>query len=329
MAPRVRAWAPLLGACAFWLGCGTPAPARPVPTLASAPPSAAHADAAPALAATCPDGTERNGSTCASRPVIPQTQCNEGTRWNGSQCVAVPPPQPAPSSCPAGMVPLAGGSYAMANGGPFVTVQPFCIDATEVTVTAYAACVKAGRCGEDHPGQTTADGKHFSADARCNSGVNGRGDHPMNCVDWAQAWTYCKAVGKRLPMEEEWEWAARGGDLGRTYPWGSTAPDVSSRGPGSMLCWSAIPAPRPGEAAMPMRDSTCPVGSFPEGDAPGGIHDLLGNVWEWTGSSSDPSNYARVTRGGGWSNVNMRDILARFTVTPEWRERWRGFRCAR
>lgn len=154
-----------------------------------------------------------------------------------------------------------------------VTVQPFCMDVTEVTVASYAACVLAGGCSAHgtwsaYPWSTNSNGE-------CNYCVIGRGNHPMNCVDWNQAGDYCKAQGKRLPTEEEWEWAARGGTEGRTYPWGKAAP-------ASQLCWG---------------DGTCPVGSFPKGDAPGGIHDLAGNVQEWTFQYAQ--DYS-IARGGGW-----------------------------
>ncbi len=201
------------------------------------------------------------------------------------------------------MVGLAGGSFTMGDRHDTVTVQPFCMDVTEVTADAYGACVRAGGC--------SADG--LACGPAATYGVSGKGNHPINCVDWGQSATYCHAQGKRLPTEEEWEWAARGGSEGRTYPWGNGAPDFQ-------LCWSGIQK----------KDGTCPVGSFPEGDAPGGIHDLAGNVWEWT-SNYDASGPARVLRGGGWdidvaSNMRAAD---RDRCSPSYRGSNVGFRCAR
>jgi formylglycine-generating enzyme len=146
-----------------------------------------------------------------------------------------------------------------------VTVQPFCMDLTEVTVDAYAVCVRNGMCRADHPGARTEDGIIFSPDEHCNFGVARKGNHPMNCVDWAQSVSYCKSVNKRLPTERQWEWAARGGPAGRLYPWGSAPPDFQ-------VCGGVTSGGL----------STCPVGSTPSGDAVGGIHDLAGNVEEWT-----------------------------------------------
>src|SRR5262249_22284856 len=122
----------------------------------------------------------------------------------------------------------------------------------------------------------------------CNYGVPGRGDHPINCVDWLQADAFCKAYGKRLPTEEEWEWAARGGARGTTYPWGDEPP-------GKQVCWDGEGS----ELGKGSRQLTCAVGSHRAGDSPLGIHDLAGNVWEWT--SSIHTAEARVYRGGGWS----------------------------
>ena len=145
----------------------------------------------------------------------------------------------------------------------------------------------------------------------CNFGKPGRGNHPMNCVDWKEAETYCGAQDKRLPTEEEWEWAARGEAQGRTHPWGSEAP--------------------PGRSCSSRPNSgTCPVGAFPLGDAPFGIHDMAGDVWEWTASTANAPGSPHVIRGGGWHTggaswltaaVRHFDLLTRSNNA--------GFRCAR
>jgi formylglycine-generating enzyme required for sulfatase activity len=199
------------------------------------------------------------------------------------------------------MAHLAAGTFTRGVHHDVVTVHPFCLDQTEVTVDAYTACVQAGKCTAD---LTSGDG--------CNYGVSGRGNHPMNCVDWTQSAAYCHAQGKRLPSEDEWEWAARGGSEGRAYPWGASEPDAQ-------LCWSGVAK----------REGTCAVGSYPAGDAPGGIHDLAGNVCEWTSTSHEGNT--RVDRGGGWSNNDASGVSTAFR---DWfagssRFSFLGLRCAR
>jgi formylglycine-generating enzyme required for sulfatase activity len=105
-----------------------------------------------------------------------------------------------------------------------VTLSAYCIDKTEVTVKAYAACVVDKRCTsapftEYSIAYTPGDVKRHSQ--FCNR--DDRPDHPIHCIDWNQATVYCQWAGGRLPTEAEWEYAARGPD-GRTYPWGSDAP---------------------------------------------------------------------------------------------------------
>ena len=118
------------------------------------------------------------------------------------------------------MAAIPGGTYTMGDRRDTVTVGAFCLDVTEVTVSAFGTCVSSGACSSDGLGTQSYDGKDQGKGA-CNWGIPGREKHPINCVDWSQSATYCHAQGKRLASEEEWEWAARGGDEGRAYPWGN------------------------------------------------------------------------------------------------------------
>lgn len=133
------------------------------------------------------------------------------------------------------------------------TAQRVCMDVTEVATAAYGACVQAGQC-------TPAI---VAAGEGCNLTRADRGDHPINCVTAHQAAAYCGWLGKRLPTDEEWKFAARGGARDTAFPWGPHPPlpplACLDRGAGG----------------------TCPIGQHPAGASPEGLLDLVGNVEEW------------------------------------------------
>jgi len=249
------------------------------------------------------------------------------------------------------MVEIPPGSYLMgaddgdADEKPVhqVTVAGFCMDRTEVTVTMYEDCVHRSLCS---PAWTTADWPGIEEDAQdfdsqfCNGARPGYGDHPINCVDFNQAETYCRAVGRRLPTEEEWEYAARGTD-DRTYPWGNTPPDASllnALGPECAAMGERMGRPgwKPMFSDSDGWESTAPVGSYPAGASPFGLLDMAGNVWEYTSSdysqdySSERSDDKRVIRGGGWGYGDPAFVRTtnRGKNPPEYRGADLGFRCA-
>jgi formylglycine-generating enzyme required for sulfatase activity len=266
------------------------------------------------------DGTE--GATCEDL----------GLLETGLACVIC---QFDASACgpPLGMVLVTGGSFEMgsidhANAQPIrqVQVDAFWIDETEVTVEAYAACVDDGTC----------NAPRSSID--CNWMVAGRDAHPVNCVTWLEAYTYCAWVGggsRRLPTEAEWEKAARGTDA-RTYPWGDV-PDAS--------CSHVVMDDAAAGGAGCGNDSTMPVGSKMLGNSPYGARDMAGNTWEWvadwySGSydeteTDNPTGPVmgtlRVTRGGSWNgtepsyfHTTYRNAYASTVSVASV-----GFRCAR
>lgn len=252
-----------------------------------------------------------------------------------ASCATPPaPPSNATSATPTGMVSIPAGTFEMGspagtgerNEGPArsVKVAAFSIDATEVTVSAYADCVHAGACTPALDRSTTPEAPGGVFTEPCNAGRADRRNHPINCVDWQQASAYCSSVGKRLPTEEEWEYAARGQDK-RTYPWGN---EDDTQGTDRRLCCGAVPGPSLG---------TCPVGSFPRGASPFGVEDMAGNVGEWTSSNysetydQPASETLRVVRGGEWDTCtpSVHRSASRAGVAPARRDSMTGFRCAR
>lgn len=191
--------------------------------------------------------------------------------------------------------------------GKTVHVGAFRIDTTEVTVAAYERCVGAGAC-------SSATFQTKSDSGGCNWGHLNRGTHPMNCVTWTGAESYCKWAGKRLPSEKEWEKAARGTD-GRKYPWGNA----------KVSCAHAV-IDAGGNGCG--RDSTWPVGSKPNGASPYGVQDMIGNVVEWVADWYAQSEN-RSIRGGSWNGYS-KDARAscRYGFDPGLRVNRVGFRCA-
>jgi formylglycine-generating enzyme required for sulfatase activity len=148
-----------------------------------------------------------------------------------------------------------------------VTVKPFFMDRTEVTNAEYAEFVRAtnyqppeGWSGTNPPvGQERWPVTNVSLDdAKAFAAWRSRRDQ----------------VVYRLPTEEEWEYAARGGDRNYLFPWGNT--------------WSDDRA-NLGTGAGKKVDFPKPVGSYPQGATAWGVLDMIGNVWEWT--SSEASYY--------------------------------------
>jgi formylglycine-generating enzyme required for sulfatase activity len=220
------------------------------------------------------------------------------------------------------MLRIPGGTFAMGSGRysdemstHSVTLNAFDMDRTEVTVAAWSECVKAVSC----QARTTTFDREDERNADCNGGDPGRAEHPINCVDWTDANTYCKWAGKRLPTEEEWEYAARG-SKSRTYPWESDYPMPQ-------LCWRR----------RQFREGTCAVGRFPSDVSQFGLVDMAGNVWEWTSSRySDNYDSPRdfdgfVNRGGSWNDDSDTRIRTtnRDWDAPNVRSTVLGFRCAR
>ena len=118
------------------------------------------------------------------------------------------------------------------------------------------------------------------------SSLAGRSDHPVVHVAYADAEAYAAWVGKSLPTEAEWEYAARGGLTGKPYAWGDEL------APEGRLLANYWVGRFPWENRSPSgQERTTPVRAFPPNGF--GLYDMIGNVWEWT-----QDWYAVGTSGG-------------------------------
>jgi serine/threonine-protein kinase len=261
-------------------------------------------------------------------------------------------------ACPSGMASIPGGSFFMGSDDDpaasrpahRVSLSPYCLDVFEVTTESYKACSDRGDCkragsANEWGGVSTTERRAY--DPLCNArDVSGRGRHPINCVDWDMARTYCAARGARLPTEAEWELAARGNE-GRKYPWGDAPPSARLLNACGKECVDWGKRNHVDEAAL-FTDAdgwatTAPVGSFPEGRSRFGVQDLVGNVWEWVADNwgpygaeaiddphGAPAGRERVIRGGGWNGAYAGWVRATFRYhdPPETKSYGIGFRCA-
>lgn len=125
-----------------------------------------------------------------------------------------------------------------------------------------------------------------------DSDLKGKEDYPVVHIAYADAETYARWAGKRLPTEAEWEFAARGGLAGNPFVWGN-----SFRPHGK---WMA----NTHQGEFPMKDTgedgfagISPVAKYePNGY---GLYDMAGNVWQWTSDWYRPDYYEQLAAGGG------------------------------
>lgn len=157
----------------------------------------------------------------------------------------------------------------------------------------------------------------------------GRENHPAVNVNWEEANAYCKRLSKRLPSEEEWEKAARGAD-GRQFPWGKDFDKAKANTQASGLGGEVrVGSYKEETTASLFPGGTVPVGSLDKGVSPYGVHDMSGNVWEWTDTWYDKEKGLKVLKGGSWiaPPISARSAV-RLADSPVIRSNDYGFRCA-
>jgi formylglycine-generating enzyme required for sulfatase activity len=275
-----------------------------------------------------------SGAALAADPPPEDGETEEGlphTPPAASSAPKVPHPPPVPKvTVPFadGMFHLPGGRFTMGSADPGAppnerpphaeSVAPFWIDKTEVTVRAYRACVERKSCP-----------RPASLSASCTYELDDP-ELPISCIHWQEADSYCRALGKRLPREAEWEFSARGPvSSGGRYPWGSAF----------TTCSTAATLAKDGSSRTCTGKRPARVGTHPHGASPFGVLDQAGNVEEWTSDwyaehpaigASPRAGSSHVLRGGGWlsapsaSRVTSRNWGSALEAGPNV-----GFRCAK
>ena len=219
------------------------------------------------------------------------------------------------------LVRIEGGTFTMGDDEFFpmreVFLNPFYIDATEVTTARYSKFLQA-------------NGSLAPPDDWDSVDLKKHGDLPVVGVSWNDADAYCQWVGRRLPTEAEWERAARDSDQ-RKYPWGNDEP-------GAGKAAYARKAEQAYEGGLER------VGSLEAGRSREGVYDLEGNVSEWVtdwfaesfsvddvrNPKGPPSGEKKVIRGSGWHEpVERIGGSRRYQASPDNRTDDVGFRCAR
>lgn len=230
-------------------------------------------------------------------------------------------PRPAPGPPPfPDMVWIPGGTFLMGSNDHYpeerpvhrVTVDGFWMDRTPVTSARFAEFVEATNHttfaeippkAEDYPGALPEmlfagslvfvkpngpvdrgnignwwqylPGAHWRRPQGEGSSTEGREEHPVTHVTFGDAEAFARWSGRELPTEAEWEFAARGGLDGAVYAWGD---EYLQDGRYMANTW---------QGEFPWNNleadgfvGTSPVASFPANGY--GLHDMIGNVWEWT-----------------------------------------------
>ena len=243
----------------------------------------------------------------------------------------------------ADMVLIPAGEFQMgSNNGDYdekpvhaVYIDAFYMDKYEVTNVQYKAFVDANPEWQKDRIPAKYHAGYYLYDWKGNNYPTGKGNYPVTHVSWYAAMAYAQWTGKRLPTEAEWEKAARGGLIGKRYPWGDSI-DLTMANYGMKT------------------GGVTAVGNYLVNGY--GLYNMTGNVWEWCLDEYDGVFYtssprwnpiaggsitsvidnfmnikaSRVLRGGGWNNAaQLVRVAERDSPDPTRANSNIGFRCVK
>lgn len=181
---------------------------------------------------------------------------------------------------------------------------------------------------------TGEEGLRLNVDGQTFSAIPEYANHPMTMVSWFGANAYCQRYGWRLPLEVEWEKAARGAELvdghGLPFPWGQ---EIHANNANYYSSHDLF------EKMYGKLGNTTPVGFYNgktyegyqtlDSPSPYGMYDMAGNVWQWMGDDYPDMHY-RMMRGGSFYSyeVDLR-VWKNNSAGPQYYSPSVGFRCAR
>lgn len=274
--------------------------------------------------ASSPTASARDGvfaATIANTAAPPQVS-RPGMKWipGGEFSMGARDPRMLPE----------GGSEAMQDARPIhrVYVDGFWMDKTDVTneqfarfvrATGYVTVAERKPSAADFPGVPDSrlvpgslvftppahpvslddytqwwryvPGANWRHPTGPKSSIEGRGRYPVVQIAYQDATAYAKWIGKRLPTEAEWEFAARGGLSGKMYVWGDEMHPAGK--------WMA----NTHQGRFPDHDAAsdgyagiAPVAQFPANGY--GLYDMTGNVWQWTSDLYRPDYYQQLADAG-------------------------------
>ena len=232
----------------------------------------------------------------------PSTKRREQTPITTRQRTVTKPVTP---SAPPGMVLIPAGEFQMGSSEntdekPVHTVhiEAFYMDKYEVTNGAYKRFLDANPQWRKNRIPTVYHDGDYLKHWNGNSYPSGKAGHPVTYVSWYAAMAYAKWAGKRLPTEAEWEKAARGGLVGKRYPWGNSIDSTKAN------------------YNKQVGDTTL-VGRYSPNAY--GLYDMSGNVLEWCLDTYDEDFYASSSRQNpisGGSELSVTTNFSKISTAP-------------
>jgi iron(II)-dependent oxidoreductase len=192
-----------------------------------------------------------------------------------------------------------GEEAPIKNHNLTISVPAFYIDVFPVTIEQYSAYLSSAGLPADGRSclnfladweWSWKEGSNCTTEAYCSCSnaaqlptpPSDRLQSPVTWISPRESRAYCSSLGKRLPEEWEWQYAAQGGNPANVYPWGA------------QFDASRIPATT--NARIP--ELPVDVHTFVNGSSPFGVSDLVGNAWEWTTEFHD-LHMRRISVKGG------------------------------